>query len=229
MTPTIAHIVAAGVRSDVAERWLTGIQSACLQYGINTPERIAGFLSQCAHESAGFTMLEENLNYRATVMATVWPTRFAEREPDPKRPGKTRAKKDEKGKNIPNKFALAIERKPEMIANAVYSNRMGNGPSESGDGWKYRGRGLKQLTGKDNHIRCGNALKLDLVGNPDLLLQPGPAALSAAWFWSTNGCNAFADKGDIEGLTKRINGGLIGIDDRKRRYNACIAALRSPQ
>ena len=227
MTPTIAHIVAAGVRREVAERWLTGVQNACLQYGINTPERIAGFLSQCAHESAGFTMLEENLNYRAAVMATVWPTRFAERIPDPKNPKKTIPKKDEKGRNIPNKFALAIERKPEMIANAVYSNRMGNGPVESGEGWLYRGRGLKQLTGKDNHIRCGNALKLDLVGNPDLLLQPGPAALSAAWFWSTNGCNAFADKGDIEGLTRKINGGLIGIDDRRKRYNSCIAAIRS--
>ena len=112
-----------------------------------------------------------------------------------------------------------------MIANAVYSNRMGNGSIESGEGWKYRGRGLKQLTGKENYTRCGNALKLDLVGSPDLLLQPGPAALSAAWFWSTNGCNAFADKGDIEGLTRKINGGLIGIDDRKKRYNGVMAAM----
>jgi putative chitinase len=86
---------------------------------------------------------------------------------------------------------------------------------------------LKQLTGKDNYTRCGKALSIDLVENPDLLLQPGPAARSAAWFWGTNGCNAFADKGDIEGLTRRINGGLIGIDDRKKRYNNIITAMRS--
>jgi putative chitinase len=225
MTPTIAHLVAAGVRSEVAQRWLTGIQGACLEYGINSPQRVAAFLSQCAHESAGFTMLEENLNYRAVTMAAVWPTRFAEQEPDPNRKGKTRAKKGPDGRNIPNKFALAIERKPEMIANAVYSNRMGNGTIESGDGWRYRGRGLKQLTGKDNYTRCGQALKLDLVDTPDMLLTPSPAARSAAWFWQANGCNAFADRGDIEGLTRRINGGLIGFDDRKKRYDSVMRSI----
>jgi putative chitinase len=226
MTPTLDHIIAAGVRNELAQQWLEGVQSACVQYGINTPQRIAGFLSQCAHESGGFRMLEENLNYRATVMAAVWPTRFAERIPDPKNPKKTIAKKGQDGRNIPNKFALAIERQPEMIANAVYSNRMGNGTIESGEGWLYRGRGLKQLTGKENYTRCGRALNIDLVGKPDLLLQPGPAALSAAWFWHTNGCNSFADKGDVEGLTRKINGGLIGIDDRKKRYNSIMSAIR---
>ena len=225
MTPSLGHLIAAGVRQPVAERWLDGVRAACLEFGINTPQRIAGFLSQCAHESAGFTMLEENLNYRATVMAAVWPTRFAERVPDPKNPSKTIAKKGPDGRNIPNKFALAIERKPELIANAVYSSRMGNGPVESGDGWRYRGRGLKQLTGKENYNRCGAALKIELVETPDLLLTPGPAARSAAWFWATNGCNAFADRGDVEGLTRRINGGLIGIDDRRKRYNACMAVM----
>lgn len=227
MTPTIDHLIAAGVRREVADRWLFAVQRACNEFDISTAQRIAGFLSQCAHESAGFTMLEENLNYRASVMATVWPTRFAEQIPDPKRSGKTKAKKDAQGKNIPNKFALAIERKPEAIANAVYGGRMGNGPTQSGDGWKFRGRGLKQLTGKENHIRCGSALKVDLVNNPELLLTPELAARSAAWFWSSNGCSAFADKGDIEGLTKRINGGLIGIDDRKKRYTSVMAAMRS--
>lgn len=222
MTPTLKHITAAGVKYEVAEKWLDGIERACAEYGINTSNRIAAFLSQCAHESAGFTMLEENLNYRATVMATVWPGRFAEQEPDPNKSGKTRPKKDKQGKNIPNKFALAIERKPELIANSVYSSRMGNGPLESGDGWRYRGRGLKQLTGKDNYTRCGNALKVDLVSSPDLLFQPEYAARSAAWFWSANNCNKFADAGDIEGLTKKINGGLIGIEDRKRRYASAL-------
>lgn len=227
MTPDLTHLTAGGVRPAVAERWLEGVRGACLEFGINTPERIAGFLSQCAHESAGFTMLEENLNYRAVTMATVWPTRFAEQEPDPKRAGRTRARKGPDGRNIPNRFALAIERKPELIANAVYSNRMGNGTVESGEGWKYRGRGLKQLTGKDNYTRCGQALKLPLVETPDLLLTPGPAARSAAWFWATNGCNAFADRGDLEGLTRRINGGLIGFDDRKKRHLAVMRAMGS--
>ena len=221
MTPDLTHLLAAGLRQAVAERWLEGTRAACLEFGINTPQRIAGFLSQCAHESAGFTMLEENLNYRAATMATVWPRRFAELGPDGK------PKKDAQGKNIPNKFALAIERKPEAIANAVYSNRMGNGPLESGEGWRYRGRGLKQLTGKDNYTRCGKALNLDLVETPDLLLTPSPAARSAAWFWANNGCNAFADKGDVEGLTRRINGGLIGIDDRRRRHQAVMRAMQA--
>jgi putative chitinase len=211
MTPTLEHIVAAGVKKEVAERWLGGIQTACLEFGINTPQRIAGFLSQCAHESAGFTALVENLNYSADTMAVVWPTRFAILGPD-KKPVKV------KGKNQPNKFALALHRKPELIANAVYSNRMGNGPLESGEGFKYRGRGLKQLTGKFNYTQCSKALNLDLVGSPDLLLHPGAAARSAAWFWATNNCNAFADKGDVVGLTKKINGGTIGLEDRQKRY-----------
>ena len=227
MTPQVQHIVAAGVKQGTAEKWVDAVAAACQEFGIDTPQRIAGFLSQCAHESGGFTMLQENLNYRAATMATVWPTRFAEREPDPKNPGKTKAKKDAKGANIPNKFALALERKPEMIANVVYSGRMGNGPTESGEGWLYRGRGLKQLTGKDNHRACSAGLGVDLVANPDLLLEPVYAARSAAWFWSTNKCNTFADAGDIEGLTKKINGGLIGIDDRKKRYASAMSSFSS--
>jgi putative chitinase len=225
MTPDVTHLAAAGVRRELAERWLDGVRAACLEYQINTPQRIAAFLSQCAHESAGFTALEENLNYRAVTMATVWPTRFAVRVPDPRDPKKTVPQKGPDGRNLPNAFALAIERKPEAIANAVYGGRMGNGPIESGEGWRYRGRGLKQLTGKDNYTRCGRALQIDLVGNPDLLLQPGPAARSAAWFWQTNNCSTFADRGDIEGLTRRINGGLIGLDDRMRRYRAVMATV----
>jgi putative chitinase len=112
-----------------------------------------------------------------------------------------------------------------MIANVVYSNRMGNGSIESGDGWKYRGRGLKQLTGKDNYTRCGNALNTDFVSEPDLLLEPQYAALSAGWFWTANKCSDFADIGDVEGLTKRINGGLIGLADRKARYERVLSTF----
>ena len=96
---------------------------------------------------------------------------------------------------------------------------------DSGEGWKYRGRGLKQLTGKDNYARCGRDLGLDLVGNPDLLLDPLPAARSAGWFWKANSLSAFADAGDIKGMTKKINGGYIGLEDRQRRYEKVLAAI----
>jgi putative chitinase len=218
MIPQIRHIVAAGVKQATAEKWADAVANACAEFGIDTPQRIAGFLSQCAHESAGFERLQENLNYSADGMAGIWPKRFAVLGPD-KKP----VKKD--GKNQPNKFALALHRKPEMIANVVYSSRMGNGPTESGEGWLYRGRGLKQLTGKDNHRACSAGLGVDLVSNPDMLLEPVYAARSAAWFWATNKCNVFADAGDIEGLTKKINGGLIGIDDRKKRYANAMSSL----
>jgi putative chitinase len=218
MTPKVEHIVAAGVKQATAQKWVDAVAAACQEFKINTPQRIAGFLSQCAHESGGFERLQENLNYSADGMAGIWPKRFAVLGPD-KKP----LKKD--GKNQPNKFALALHRKPEMIANVVYSGRMGNGPTESGEGWLYRGRGLKQLTGKDNHRACSAGLGVDLVANPDLLLEPIYAARSAAWFWSTNKCDAFADAGDIAGLTKRINGGLIGIDDRKKRYASAMSSL----
>ena len=169
MTPRIEHLCAAGVKRDVAEKWISWVQKACAEFGIDTERRIAAFIAQTAHESAGYTALSENLNYSAVTMATVWPARFAEQIPDPDKPGKTKAKKDEKGKNIPNKFALMLERKPEAIANVVYANRLGNGPTESGDGWAHRGMGLKQLTGKDNHKRCGDALGADFVKNPELI------------------------------------------------------------
>jgi putative chitinase len=223
MIPTVAHLTAAGVSKELAERWIPYVQLAMTRYNINTPRQVAAWIAQCAHESAGFKLLVENLNYSADTMAVVWPTRFAEQEPDPKRKGKTRPKKDAKGKNIPNKFALALHRKPEMIANSVYANRMGNGNIESGEGWKFRGRGLKQLTGKFNHIQASKALGVDVVANPDLLLDPQWASMSAAWFWSENKCGPLADADDFVGLTKRINGGTIGLEDRQKRYKAVLA------
>lgn len=225
MIPTRELLLAAKVKDP--DKWLDVIVQTCQTFGIDTPNRVAAFLAQTSHESAGYTMLEENLNYSDVTMAAVWPHRFAVQEPDPNKPGKTRAKKDEKGKNIPNAFAKALHRKPEMIANAVYSNRMGNGTIESGDGWKHRGMGLKQLTGKDNHKRCGEALGVDFVANPERLLEPLYAALSAGWFWKTNNLNKFADAGDIKGMTKVINGGLIGYDQRQALYDACSGQCRA--
>lgn len=215
MTPEIKHLVAARVAEP--QKWIGAILEVCEHYEINTDKRIAAFIAQTAHESGGYKTLIENLNYSADTMAAVWPNRFAEKGTDGKYI-------KENGKNKPNKFALSLHRKPEMIANVVYSNRMGNGTIESGEGWLYRGRGLKQLTGKDNMTRCGKALRIDLVNNPDLLLEPRFAALSAGWFYSTNNLSSFADAGDIEGMTKRVNGGLIGIADRKARYEAVLQA-----
>lgn len=209
MTPERKHLVAAGVKDP--DKWLDAVVKTCAEFEINTPERVAAFIAQTAHESGGYTMLVENLNYSDTTMAAVWPNRFAVLGAD-KKPIK------ENGKNVPNAFAKALHRKPESIANTVYANRMGNGTIESGEGFLYRGRGLKQLTGKDNVTRCGQALGVDLVGNPDLLLEPEYAARSAGWFWKTNNLSKFADVEDLEGMTKKINGGLIGIADRKARY-----------
>lgn len=218
MIPTIEQLQAAKVKDPA--KWLDAVGATCVEFQINTPQRVAAFLAQTSHESGGYTMLTENLNYRAITLATLWPNRFAVLGAD-KKPIK------ENGKNVPTAVANSIAGKPELIANLVYSSRMGNGPAESGEGWKFRGRGLKQLTGKDNYTRCGNALGVDLVENPDLLLEPLYAARSAGWFWKSNNLSAFADVGDIKGMTKKINGGLIGYEQRQALYDACYGQCRA--
>ena len=217
MTPNNPLLVAAGVKDP--DKWLNAVIETCAEFAINTPQRVASFLAQTSHESGGYTMLSENLNYKAATLAACWPNRFAVLG-DNKKP-----KKDEKGKNIPTAVANSIAGKPELIANMVYSGRMGNGPAEPGEGWKYRGRGLKQLTGKDNYARCGRDLNIDIVNNPDLLLEPIFAARSAGWFWKSNNLASFADSGDLEGMTKKINGGLIGYAERKAKYDKIMAVL----
>ena len=219
MTPTLADLQAAKVKDPA--KWLEAVVQTCREFEINTPQRIAGFLAQTSHESGGYTMLSENLNYRAATLAACWPNRFAVLGPDKK------PVKDKAGKLTPTAVANSIAGKPELIANLVYSSRMGNGPAESGEGWKYRGRGLKQLTGKDNYTRCGADLGIDLVSNPDLLLEPIYAARSAGWFWKSNNLSSFADANDIKGMTKKINGGLIGYDQRQALYDACYGQCRA--
>jgi putative chitinase len=218
MIPTIADLQAAKVKDPA--KWLDAVGATCVEFKIDTPQRIAGFLAQTSHESGGYTMLSENLNYRAATLAACWPNRFAVLGPD-KKPIK------ENGKLVPTAVANSIAGKPELIANLVYSSRMGNGPAESGEGWLYRGRGLKQLTGKFNYTQCGAELGIDLVGNPDLLLEPLYAARSAGWFWKTNNLSAFADVGDIKGMTKKINGGYIGLEARQALYDACYGQCRA--
>lgn len=225
MTPTTAMLAAAKIKDP--SKWIDAVIQTCQEFEINTEQRIAGFLAQTSHESGGYTMLKENLNYRAATLAACWPHRFAVQEPDPNKPGKTRAKKDAKGANIPTKLAESIAGKPDQIALLTYSNRMGNGPAETGEAAKFIGRGLKQLTGKDNYARCGAALGVDLVGNPDLLLEPIYAARSAGWFWKSNNLSSFADKGDIKGMTIKINGGLIGYEKRQALYDACSGQCRA--
>lgn len=210
MTPERKHLVAAGVKDP--DKWLDAVVQTCAEFEINTPERVAAFIAQTAHESGGYTMLSENLNYKAATLAACWPNRFAVLGAD-KKPVK------ENGKMVPTAVANAIAGKPEIIANMVYANRMGNGTTESGEGWKYRGRGLKQLTGKDNYARCGAALGVDLVLQPDLLLEPLAAARSAGWFWKANNLSSFADVEDIKGMTKKINGGFIGLEQRQKLYD----------
>jgi len=173
-------------------KWLEPLLETFEKYDISTPKRQAYFIGQCMHESGGFKQLKENLNYSAKGLMATWPSRFPDID-----------------------TAEKYERNPEKIANKVYSGRMGN--TEDGDGAKYIGRGLIQLTGKENYANCGSAIGVDLVANPDLLSTPKYAALSAGWFWNRKGLNAFADADDIDTITKRINGGLIGIADRKAK------------
>mgnify|MGYP003345675457 CR=1 FL=1 len=218
MTPTLENLRAAKVKNP--DMWLDAIVKTCQEFEINTPQRVAGFLAQTSHESGGYTMLVENLNYKAATLAACWPNRFAVLGPD-KKPIR------ENGKLVPTAVANSIAGKPELIANLVYSSRMGNGPAESGEGWLYRGRGLKQLTGKFNYTQCGAELGIDLVGNPDLLLEPLYAARSAGWFWKANNLAAFADVGDIKGMTKKINGGYIGLEARQALYDACYGQCRA--
>lgn len=165
-------------------------------YDIDSKERIAMFLAQCGHESAGFSVLSENLNYSSKALRAVFSKYF-----------KTQAAADE------------YARQPEKIANRVYANRMGNGPESSGDGWKYRGRGCIQLTGKDNYIKFAQDFnKPEVIYNPELVSTPEYAVLSAIWFWNKNDLNRYADAHDVKGITKRINGGLNGYDDRNALY-----------
>lgn len=173
-------------------KWLGPLEDTFAKYDIDTPARQAAFIGQCAHESGNFKVLQENLNYSAEGLMKTWPSRFPTKE-------------------IADQYA----RQPAKIAGKVYNGRLGNTSEE--EAAKYLGRGLIQLTGKENYGNCGSGLGVDLLSNPDLLSTPEYAALSAGWFWNKKGLNSLADSGDIETMTKRINGGLIGLEDRKAK------------
>jgi putative chitinase len=169
------------------------------QYGIENKHNLAMFLAQCDYESSGFKHVEENLNYSATGLLTTFHKYFT------------------------SESANEYAHKPEMIANHVYANRMGNGDIDTGEGWKYRGRGYIQITGKMQYESCGKTLQLDLVATPNLLCQPQNAILSALWFWDVRDCNSHVS--DIEKVTKLINGGLNGINERNSLYKKYLNIL----
>ena len=188
------------------DAWVTAMLEVFPKYEINTKNRIAAFIAQCGHESGGWTVFAENLNYSAEGLVKTFGKYFGPKGP------------------IANPTPYA--RKPEMIANVVYANRMGNGDTASGEGYKYRGRGPIQLTGKDNYTNFSKAMGVDAVTNPDLVSTDKKVALmSAIWFWNKNKLNVHADKGDIKAMTKIINGGFIGLEDRIKHYDHAITEL----
>lgn len=188
------------------EDWCNELNKAMPKYGITTPQRIASFISQCAHESRDFTALEENLNYSEKALNAVFGRYFG--------PGK--------------RNAAEYARNPEKIANYVYMDEFRRSPLgnvKEGDGWRFRGRGLKQLTGRSNYERFAKDYDITAEEAAEWLETKEGALASALWFWDKNGLNELADTGNVTKVTKRINGGDIGLDDRQRRYNDAMQAL----
>jgi putative chitinase len=187
----------------LADKWAEALNETCERFEINTPYRIAGFISNVAHESAGFKFVKENLNYSAASLMRVWSSRFPTLE-------------------IAQRYAM----NPEKIANRAYADRMGNGDEASGDGWKYCGRGLIQLTGKNNYVAYSLACDNEALQYPEIVEQPKYAAESAGWFWNVNRLNQLADAQDISGMCRRINGGYNGLDDRQIKYAQVMEYLK---
>ena len=199
---TKAHLTEMVHGMSYADNWYNALSEICPEYDIDSPRRVAAFVAQCAHESGGFKFLKENLNYKAVSLRRVFPKYFAD-----------------------DAIAARYANKPQMIANRVYANRMGNGPEESGDGWRFCGRGLIQLTGKNNYTFFAASLEIPLEEASEYLETFEGAVQSACFFWDQNKLNQYADNGDILTMTKRINGGTIGLDDRIKHYNHALQVL----
>jgi putative chitinase len=185
--------------------WYNALVAILPEYDIETELRVAAFLAQCAHESGNFRFIKENLNYRWQSLRRVFPKYFPNDQ-------------------IAQQYA-SMPNKQEAIANRIYANRMGNGPEESGDGFRYCGRGLIQLTGKTNYTNYAMSLEIDVDEAVEHLKTFEGCVQSAAWFWDENNLNRFADKKDIVTLSKRINGGTIGLEDRIKHYNHALHVL----
>jgi putative chitinase len=188
----------------IGAEWADPLNETFSRFGINSVVQQAAFIGQCGHECGQFRILEENLNYRAATLMRLWPKRFPTLE-------------------IANEYAG----NPKKIANKVYANRMGNRDESSGDGFRFRGRGCIQLTGSTNFYNAGKALGMDFWAEPDLVATPKYAALTAGWFWSTHKCNEASEAQDWTRLTKIINGGTIGLQDRINHINQAISVLSS--
>jgi putative chitinase len=184
------------------DHWHHALEQALPDYDINTPPRVAAFVAQCAHESGGFKFLKENLNYKAESLSRVWPKYFK----DPA-------------------VAQQYAHNQEAIANRAYANRMGNGSEASGDGWRFCGRGLIQLTGRSNYQAFADSIETDINDIPEYLATFEGAVQSACWFWESNNLNKWADAGDILTLTKKINGGTLGLADRQKHYEHALHIL----
>lgn len=198
---TLEHVQALLKGNKEVEAWHKAMVNVLPKYKIDTPERIAGFIAQCAHESNNFTVLEENLNYSAEGLNKIFPKYFVKAGRD----------------------AAKFARKPEQIANVVYGGRMGN--TQPGDGWLFRGRGVIQLTGRDNYTAFGMTLNKSAEQVVEYVQTKQGAIESACWYWNSRNINKTADAGDIVAMTKLINGGTIGLEDRKKHYNHALAVL----
>jgi putative chitinase len=192
-------------KNPYVEHWHHALEQLFPDYDINTPKRMAAFIAQCSHESGGFMVLKENLNYKAATLRKIFPKYFPNDQ-------------------IAQDYA-SRPNKQIAIASKVYANRMGNGDEASQEGWKFCGRGLIQLTGKSNYQAFADSLEMDINDVPEYLATFEGAAQSACWFWETNKLNQWADAGDILTLTKRINGGTIGLEDRKKHYEHALHVL----
>ena len=181
------------------DHWHEALCQILPDYDINTPERVAAFVAQCAHESGGFRAIKENLNYKAETLRKLFSKYFPSDE-----------------------LARQYEKQPERIANRIYGGRMGNGPEESGEGFRYCGRGLIQLTGKSNYERYAESLQISVEEASEHLTTFEGCVQSAAWFWEANNLNVEADAGDIKKMTKKINGGYIGLEDRIKHYEHAL-------
>jgi putative chitinase len=195
--------ICPNAKQDIAEAIANNYDLLSEYYEINTPLRLAHFLAQCAHESGGFRLMQENLNYSADGLNKIFPKYF----------------------KIAGRNAEEYAKKPAKIANLVYANRMGNGDSATGDGWNYCGRGLIQLTGKNNYSSLAETLEMTIDEAVEYIQTAGGALESAAWFWANNGCNELADTDDIVRVTKKVNGGTIGLEDRKEHLESFKEAL----
>ena len=184
------------------EAWLEVLAEEPARWGIDTPHELASFLAELAYESDEFRHLEENLNYSAESLMRVWPKRFPTYE-----------------------IAQRYEHMPEKLANYVYANRMGNGDVDSGDGWRYHGRGPIQLTGRDNYAACSNGIGEDLLNRPELLLTPFVGVRSACWFWKSSNLDAADDDNDVRVETRKINGGELGLVRRQALFNHYLQLL----